>query len=202
MAVSIRPMSVDDFADVYRLGLSCFDVQDKPYNYWSIEEVAHHLQTYPELCYVAEENGRLVGFALGAAEFELIEDTGHMEWAAVAPEYRRQGLATQLLESLLRAYQEMGKAKVVADVSASNSATRSILGKLGFSEGMSITYFVKQLKSTRPKKRSNPKQNLPDSSCTQEGSFQVWRKQGHCPALGRRHVREAESRGWGRDFRS
>ena len=32
--------------------------------------------------------------SLGAESYEILEDTGHLEWVAVAPEHRRDGLAT------------------------------------------------------------------------------------------------------------
>jgi len=146
MAITIRPMSVDDFVQVYKLSLRCYDVQDKPYNYWSIREVAHHLEVNPCLCYVAEDdNGQVVGFALGEENFEILENTGHLEWAAVAPEYRRQGLATRLMETLVQVYQKLGKARVVADISSANSASRGLARKMGFDEGISVTFFVKEL---------------------------------------------------------
>ena len=145
MAITIRPMSVDDLAQVYKLGLRCYNVQDKPYNYWSIREVAHHVEANPGLCYVADD-GKVIGFTLGEASYEVLENTGHLEWVAVAPEYRHRGIASQLIETMVRAFQELGKARVVADVSSDNGASRALARKLGFSEGISVTFFVKELR--------------------------------------------------------
>src|SRR6266508_2206259 len=83
-------MEVKDFAAVYELGLRCYKVTDKPYNYWSLAEVADHLQRNPELCLVADVEGDVAGFILGDATFEIIEDTAHLEWLAVSPEHRRR----------------------------------------------------------------------------------------------------------------
>lgn len=146
MAIIIRPMSVDDFSQVYKLGLRCYQVQDKPYNYWTIGEVAHHLETNPYLCYVAEgDEGQVVGFALGEENFAILENTGHLEWVAVAPEHRRQGIASQLMETLIQVYRQLGKSQVVGDVSSANPASRGMAHKLGFVEGISVTFFVKRL---------------------------------------------------------
>jgi len=141
MTISIRPMSVDDLAQVYKLGLRCYEVQDRPYNYWSVREVADHLETHPQLCYF----GEVVAFALGKKSYEVLESTGHLEWVAVAPEYRRQGLSSRLMETLLQVYWDLGKAWVVADVSSVNFASRGMARKLGFREGISVTFFVKEL---------------------------------------------------------
>lgn len=146
MAVTIRPMSVDDFAPVYKLGLRCYNVLDKPYNYWSIREVAAHLEGNPDLCYVAADDGNVVGFALGDRNFEILEKTGHLEWIAVSPEYRRQGIATRLIETIERVFREMGKEQMVTDISSQNAASRSLARKSGFSEGISVTFFVKKLR--------------------------------------------------------
>lgn len=145
MSITIRPMNVDDFAQVYKLGLRCYNVLDKPYNYWSIREVANHLEAYPHLCYVAEDNGQVVGFALGEKSYQILENAGHIEWVAVAPEYRRQGLATRLMETLVQVYRELGKKQVVGDISSDNPASRSMARKMGFREGISVTFFVKKL---------------------------------------------------------
>ena len=150
MAITIRLMSVGDFAQVYELGLRCYNVQDKPYNYWSISEVAAHLEGNPHLCYVAEADGQIVGFALGEESYQILDNTGHLEWVAVAPEYRRQGVATRLIETLVRVYQELGKEQVVTDISSENAASRGMARKSGFSEGISVTFFVKKLRPSTP----------------------------------------------------
>ena len=145
MSVTIRSMTVDDFSQVYQLGLRCYDVLDKPYNYWTIREVADHLESNPDLCYVADDGGKVVGFALGEDSFVILENTGHLEWVAVAPEYRRHGLAGRLVETLVEVYRSKGKDRVVADISSENGASRGMARKLGFAEGISVTFFVKEL---------------------------------------------------------
>ena len=143
--VSIRPMRVADFGDVYELGLQCYDVLDKPYNYWSIREVADHLEGNPGLCFVAEADGRVVGFTLGDASFEILEDTGHLEWIAVAPEYRRRGVAARLIDRAVETFRELGKKRVVADIASGNAASRAMAARTGFTEGISVTYWAKEL---------------------------------------------------------
>jgi ribosomal protein S18 acetylase RimI-like enzyme len=142
---SIRPMRVGDFTQVYELGLLCYDVLDKPYNYWSIREVADHLEGNPGLCFVAEADGQIVGFALADETFELIEDTGHLEWVAVAPEFRKRGVASRLITTAADALRAAGKVRVVADIASDNPTSRAMAARLGWTEGISVTYFVKDL---------------------------------------------------------
>jgi ribosomal protein S18 acetylase RimI-like enzyme len=139
-------MEVRDFAAVYELGLRCYKVTDKPYNYWSIREVADHLEGNPGLCFVAEADGRVVGFLLGDETFEILEDTAHVEWIAVDEAYRRLGIAQRLLEEAVTSVERLGKQAVVADIAADNPYSRGLAEKLGFEEGLSVTYFTKRLR--------------------------------------------------------
>lgn len=144
MSASIRPMELDDLPAVYRLGARCWNVLDKPYNYWSIREVAEHLEQQPDLSFVAVEDGAVVGFVLGAESYEILEDTGHLEWVAVDPAHRRDALATRLIEEFIGALRAHGRKEVVADVSSKNDASRALFARAGFHEGIEITFFVRQ----------------------------------------------------------
>jgi ribosomal protein S18 acetylase RimI-like enzyme len=142
----VRSMEVRDFAAVYELGVRSYKVTDKPYNYWSIREVADHLERNPGLCFVAEIDGRVVGFVLGDETFEILEDTAHIEWIAVDAAYRRRGIAQRLLETAVTAVDRLGKKAVVADIAADNPYSRGLAEKLGFEQGLSVTYFTKRLR--------------------------------------------------------
>ena len=125
--------------------MRCYKVTDKPDNYWSIREVADHLQGCPALCLVADADAEIVGFGLGTDSFEIIDDTAHAEWIAVAPEYRRQGLGVALLSRLVDIARAMGRAHVVADIAADNPYSRGMARKVGFKEGLLVTYFTRDL---------------------------------------------------------
>lgn len=143
---TIRRMQVEDLPVVYRLGERCYDVRDKPYNYWSIREVADHLETSPELCFVAEAEGEVVAFALGARRYEILENTGHLEWVAVGPEHRRDTVATRLIEAVVDELRAQGRDDVVADVSSANEASQALFRSAGFEEGISVTFFTRRLR--------------------------------------------------------
>jgi ribosomal protein S18 acetylase RimI-like enzyme len=138
-------MTLEDLPAVYRLGTECYDLHDKPYNYWSVREVAEHFETSPDLCLVADGGGAVVGFALAAPSYELFENTGHLEWVAVAPQERRNGLAAKLIEAIVDRLRERGCSDVVADVSSANETSRTVFRRAGFEEGISVTFFTRRL---------------------------------------------------------
>jgi ribosomal protein S18 acetylase RimI-like enzyme len=142
---TIRRMTVRDFGEVYELGLRCYDASTVPYNYWSITEVAQHLETSPGLCLVGEEDGRVVGFILGDESFEGDRETAYLEWLAVDAERRRQGLGRRLTETALAGVKELGKARVVVDIADGNEQSRALAEELGFEEGPTVRYFSKRL---------------------------------------------------------
>ena len=146
MTPTVRPMKIEDLPAVYRLGTRCYDVLDKPYNYWSVREVADHVEGSPDLCFVGEADGQVVGFALSAPSYEILENTGHLEWLAVAPEHRGGGLATRLIEAVVEELRALGRQDVVADVSSDNEASRRVFRRAGFDEGISVTFFTRRLR--------------------------------------------------------
>lgn len=145
-AATVRQMTVEDLPAVYRLGTRCYDLHDKPYNYWSVREVADHVEGSPELCFVAEADGEVVGFALAAPSYEILADTGHLEWLAVDGSRRRDGLATRLVDAVVEALRALGRRDVVADVSSANEGSRALFARAGWSEGISVTFFTRRLR--------------------------------------------------------
>ena len=145
MTAALRPMALDDVPAVYRLGTACYDCTAIPYVFWTLAEVCHHFESFPDLCVVAEADGAVVGFGLAAPSYELLEGTGHVEWVAVAPEQRRDGLAMRLVETLLDALKERGCQTVIADVTGANEPSRRLFARAGFDEGTTITFFTRGL---------------------------------------------------------
>jgi ribosomal-protein-alanine N-acetyltransferase len=81
-------------------------------------------------CWVAELEGQVVGMLV----LWLIVDEAHIATLAIQPDYRRQGLAKQLLvEALRTAYQE-GARQALLEVRAGNEAAQAMYRTFGFEE--------------------------------------------------------------------
>lgn len=86
-----------------------------------------------DTCCVAEVNNQVVG----AAWARIMNDYGHVDdetpslSISVLPEYRNQGIGTELVESLLSLLRERGYSQVSLSVQKENYAVR-MYRKLGF----------------------------------------------------------------------
>ena len=95
-----------------------------------------YLAKWPEYCFNAEgPGGRAMGYVLGKAEsFHSVPDSwhGHVTAVTVPPEYRRLGMATQLMDVLERV-SELNEAWFVdLFVRRSNSLAIGMYSKMGY----------------------------------------------------------------------
>ncbi len=77
--------------------------------------IMYYLRRDPEGSFVAEADGRIVGFAFGevrAGEFGLEEPTGWVEVLGVDPDLRNRSIAQRLADSLFRRFRELGATRV------------------------------------------------------------------------------------------
>src|SRR5262249_23351183 len=68
----------------------------------------------PSLTWVVSDGGRPVGVAVGAAPDERLQAPGGVKLFAVAPDYRRRGIATRLLDLVEGALRDRGVDTCVA----------------------------------------------------------------------------------------
>lgn len=88
--------------------------------------------------WVAEVSGGVRGFLIGrraADEFEILN-------LAVAPGYRRRGIASKLVEIALESSRNMGSRQVYLEVRASNGAATCLYARHGFrTSGRRVRYY-------------------------------------------------------------
>ena len=105
--MQIRLMTRDDYEAVYQLWLSCPGValnttDDSP------EGIGKFLDRNPTSCFVAEADGKVVGVIMGGHDGRR----GYIHHAAVAPDARRQGIASGLTAAVEEALKAEGIVKV------------------------------------------------------------------------------------------
>jgi ribosomal protein S18 acetylase RimI-like enzyme len=139
-------MTLDDVPQVFRIGDQYFENGEiLIYGIWSLAEVVHHFTAWGELCFVAEEDGHLIGFALGGDHY-VNKRMGHLNWIAVAPERQRQGVGTKLADAVYKAMSEQGLAYAVSDTKGSDPGPLAFFGEhLGLKSVAVVNFFKKPL---------------------------------------------------------
>ena len=77
-----------------------------------------------------EQHGGLVGFVL----VQIVAGEADILTIATAPELKRTGIATQLIQGLLTRLGERGIARITLDVAEDNTPARALYDRLGFAE--------------------------------------------------------------------
>ncbi|MFC9994137.1 GNAT family N-acetyltransferase [Nocardia sp. NPDC127526] len=141
--IAIVPMGLGHLRQVIDLGYEVFDTSAKPYTSWSLTSVAEHLDSAGRSCWVAVDSDRVVGFVLASMEFELRDDWAYLEWIAVAPDMQGRGVAGKLMTACCDTLFKHGARRIVTDVELHNSASAGMMRKNGFTEGTTVTLFVR-----------------------------------------------------------
>lgn len=133
--MNIRLMSVDDYNAVYNLWLSCSgmglnDLDD------SEEGIRKFLERNPETCFVAENDGMVIGVIIAGNDGRR----GYIYHTAVNPLFRGRGIGRKLVESAMNALEEAGINKVALVVFGRNKDGNEFWKKMGFTVREDLTY--------------------------------------------------------------
>ena len=133
--MEIRNMNIDDYDSVYALWLSCpgmglNNLDD------SREGIAKYLARNPDTCFVAEEQGNIIGAILTGHDGRR----GYISHTAVSPAYQRQGIGKQMVEAALNALKAQGINKVNLVVFARNEKGNAFWEKMGFTQRSDLIY--------------------------------------------------------------
>lgn len=133
--MEIRNMQLDDYDSVYALWLSCpgmglNNLDD------SREGITKYLARNPDTCFVAVENGRIIGSILTGHDGRR----GYISHTAVSPSHQRQGIGKQLVEVALDALKQQDINKVNLVVFARNEKGNAFWEKMGFTQRPDLIY--------------------------------------------------------------
>lgn len=141
----VRKFQPADFQQVMMIEKEVFN-DHNPLVYMRLYELN------PDGFLVAEKDGTIVGFVVGIL---VSENTGRVLSLAIANEYRRSGVATQLVNEILKIFAEGGVESVRLEVRKSNTGAQHFYQGLGFmvngsapqyySDGEDATIMVKAL---------------------------------------------------------
>ena len=95
---------------------------------WSAQALQAELQNPTALFLVAHVDGQVAGYA----GIHCLFDTAQLENLAVAPSFRRQGIARALLQAGLQAAEQAGATQLLLEVRVSNTPAIALYRSCGF----------------------------------------------------------------------
>ncbi len=120
--IEIRGMRKGDTKNLAQLDKVCFAVP------WSeqafSDEAENELATYLVAC----DGDKVIGYV----GYWKVIDEGHITNVAVLPEYRRRGIASRLLEGIIKQAFEGGLCLLTLEVRKSNMAAQKLYEGFGF----------------------------------------------------------------------
>lgn len=149
--IEIREMELGDLKSVFELGQKVFTAENLPtlYRSWDEDEVVELFASDSETCLVAEQDGNILGFALG----EMMEKPrsawryGWLEWLAVQPRFKRRGLATRLLARLTELFITRDARIMLVDTDEENHEALAFFRRQGFGQELRHIYLSLNLES-------------------------------------------------------
>jgi ribosomal-protein-alanine acetyltransferase len=97
---------------------------------WTPARVQHFITGAESSVIVARRERHVAAFAI----MHFGDDVAHLNLLAVAPEHRRQGLGSQLMDWLTTTAIEAGVFRINLEVRTQNDAARSFYQRLGFAQ--------------------------------------------------------------------
>lgn len=122
-AVTIRRALLPDFPQIVKVESSSFE---RPY---SPKLMLALLHLHHDMFYVALANEEVVGYVVGV---KRNDGCGHIISIAVKPEWRRKGIGSKLMATLLNAFKEKGLKRVLLEVAVSNERAIAFYKHVGF----------------------------------------------------------------------
>ncbi len=136
-----RLMTMADYPACYDLwlhtpGMGLNSIDD------SAEGIERYLRRNPNTCFVAEEDGVLVGAILAGHDGRR----GHISHTAVAGTAQRRGIGTKLVDHAMAALEQEGITKVNLVVFSHNEKGNAFWERLGFTLRDDLTYRNKSIR--------------------------------------------------------
>lgn len=133
--ISVRNMSRKDYDGVYELWSSCagvglHEIDD------SESGIAKFLSRNPETCFVALQDGKVIGAILAGHDGRR----GYIYHLAVAEQHRGKGIGRELVSCVAQGLEHLGIQKAALVVFANNQDGNQFWEKVGFMSREDLTY--------------------------------------------------------------
>lgn len=126
--MTIRPAVAQDFPALYALDQACF----APGISWSQAELQYFLRYPGNLAVVAEEDGRIAGFAIAGTQRRRGTLVGRLITIDVDSSMRRRGVGHRLMQTLEEQLRARGAGAILLEVATDNLGAQEFYAQHGF----------------------------------------------------------------------
>ena len=133
--MKIAKMTNEYYSDVYELWLSCKGMGLNNLDD-SEQGINRFLERNPDTCFAAVEDGKVIGVIMAGSDGRR----GYIYHTAVNPQYRKRGIATALVETVMQAMKNIGINKVALVVFEHNEGGNKFWERLSFTERNDLVY--------------------------------------------------------------
>jgi ribosomal protein S18 acetylase RimI-like enzyme len=142
-------MALKDLPAVFELGQRLFTAEQLPtlYRSWDTQELVQLFGSEEETCLVAENDGVIVGFALG----RIMEKPrsawryGWLLWLGVDPSLKRRKIAARLVKQLTNLFIDRDVRILLVDTDEDNTDALAFFRKQGFGQEIRHVYLSQNL---------------------------------------------------------
>ncbi len=139
MSIQIFPLTHDDLDGIYEVECKSFPIP------WPISSFEEELKNLLATYLVAKEEEKIIAY-IG---MWFVMDECHIMNIAVLPEYRRQGIATSLINEMFKLCKEHETHYVMLEVRKENLSAQNLYKKFGFTEEVIRKEYYKNPDGTR-----------------------------------------------------
>ena len=159
-APRVREMIIDDLSEVFHIGEDLFTAEysQSLYRTWDEYEITTLFNSDNELCIVAEQGERLLGFALGTTvkKHNSPWKYGYLVWLGVRRDLQKLQVGARLFKEIKRRMKEQGVRMIIIDTSANNEPAIRFFQKHGFDNIQEHVYMTLNLSKQKKKAVKKP----------------------------------------------
>ena len=140
MEIKIETATITLLDKLYEIEEQCFDQEA-----FTKRQISYLLTDYNTIALMAKTDNDIAGFIIAQVEVEENTEFGHIITINVAPNYRRQGIATKLIHEIENLLKQKGITQCRLEVREDNKHAIKLYQKLGYQTvGILENYYGKK----------------------------------------------------------
>jgi diaminobutyrate acetyltransferase len=124
--MKIRRATQEDFLKIHKFTAKCPPLENYPEHIYKII-----LRYFGDYCFIAEENGQIIGFAMGIVP-QSIPHTYFLWDIGIDSSYQRQGIGTAILKEVENTLEKLGFKRIEVTIDPVNISSQKLFEKVGY----------------------------------------------------------------------